>query len=631
MSPATDTGTATGKTKSLAGLLSSSSIRINPDPPSPSTPIADSISAIHTFMSKWDPHTSLSSGFLSAATHLHSYLLHLSTSSANSSHRELIRANSLLQSAMRRLNQELKHHLLSISDIHSPADQISTVRAIVETMLSTGYGEECITTYQSMRRSAVTSQLKQLGFDISVNRPRKIFKVNWDTLDYQTKSWLDAASKAVCRVFYSERQISDSIFGASPEPIRHSVFASVVNDIAVTFFSFPETVSMRSKHLPERIFSLLDMHEKITILMPDIEILFGCEPASMVLSKVTSSLTNLTDAARMSLYEFEKAIRKAKPNTPPGGGIVSLTRYVMNYLVCLFDYEASLYMILSSMPQETNEASIDISDDWYGSPVSVRIAWLLFVLLQKLESMAESYRDVALSYLFLVNNLQYVVSKVKNSSLKEGLSEDWVAVQETKVRRYMEGHVRSGWAHVSAALPVKEEEHVERVREFEMVFQKVMKEREGWVIVDERMREEVRQLVEGMVAPAYRGWYQVYRRNTEVRFTPEFIRSRILRLYDDPESRSGSNSSSSSVSGTGSNSSNSAKLLCRFGCYLPQEGDMSMSVRHHAEFDGAQKDQLLLQYNTREGAAQQGEVSLRIQIQDLDQSPITEEVSEVLN
>ncbi|KAJ1694006.1 hypothetical protein LUZ63_010704 [Rhynchospora breviuscula] len=45
----------------------------------------------------------------------------------------------------------------------STADQISTVRAIVETMLSTGYGEECITTYQSIRRSAVTSQLKQLG------------------------------------------------------------------------------------------------------------------------------------------------------------------------------------------------------------------------------------------------------------------------------------------------------------------------------------------------------------------------------------------------------------------------------------------------------------------------------------
>lgn len=517
---------------------------------------------------------------------------------------------------MRRLDQELKHRLLAVSDIHSPADQISAVHAIVETMLSTGYGEECVTTYQSIRRSAVTSQLKQLGFDISANRPRKLFKVSWDALDYQTKLWIDAASRAVCRVFYSEQQLSDSIFGASVFTVRDSVFASVVSDIAVMFFSFPETVSMRAKHTPERLFSLLNMHEKITILMPDIEVLFGSEPTAVVLSKVTSSLTNLTDAARMSLYEFEKAIRKAKPHTTPGGGILSLTRYVMNYLICLFDYEASLYTILSSMPQETNASSFDISNDWYGSPVSVRIAWLLFVLLQKLESMAESYRCVALSYLFLVNNIQYVVKKVKTSSLKESLGEEWVAVQETKVRRYMEGHVRSAWSHVSAALPVKEEEHVDRVREFEMVFQKVMKERQNWVIVDERMREEVRQLVEGMVAPAYRGWYQVYRRSMEVRFTPEFIRSRILRLYEDPDSPSGSSSSTSSVSGSGSSSRNSAKLICRFTCYMPQEGDLS--VRHHAEFDEAQKGQLLLQYHLRDDVAQQGEVSLRLQIQDVD-------------
>jgi exocyst complex component 7 len=144
-------------------------------------------------------------------------------------------------------------------------------------------------------------------------------------------------------------------------------------------------------------------------------------------------------------------------------------------------------MIISSMPQETNNSSSDMSEDWYGSPVLVCIAWLLFVLLRKLESVAESYRDVALSYLFLVNNLQYVVKKVKNSSQKECLGEDWVATQETKVQRYMECHVRSGWSQLSAALPVKEKEHVERVRDFEMIFQKVMKERENWVIVHERM------------------------------------------------------------------------------------------------------------------------------------------------
>lgn len=528
-----------------------------------------------------------------------------------------MRTNSLLQSAMNCLDQELRNHLLSISDVHTLTDTISTVRSIVETMLSAGYGEECLTTYQSIRRSAVMSQLNELGFDLYANRTRKLRKLKWEVLDNRIQSWIDTLQKAVRSVFFHERQLSDKIFGASTQSVRDSVFATIISDIAGTFFSFPEIVCKVVKRVPERLFRLLDLYESLSDIIPDIESLFASEPVSSVRTKVMSSLTKLSVSIQTILYEFERSIQKdtTKIETAPGGQVLALTRYVMNYLLSLSDYEAPLRVILADVPQESDASSIQSfdSDDRYGSPVSVRISWLLLVLLRKLESKAEKYNDVALSYLFLVNNVHYMAKKVDISTLKESLGDEWVAVHMTKVRRYMEGHVRSGWAHVSAALPVKEEETVERVREFEMVFQKVLKEREGWAIVDPVLRNEVRLLVESMLVPAYRGWYQVYRGKMEVRFAPEDVQNHVLGLYEG--SRSGLVSGSGNGNGSGSGSS---KLLRRLGCYLPQQGDMS--VRFQMEGAKALAGEFSLRYPITYDLQQPHELSLRHQIQNFDSS-----------
>jgi exocyst complex component 7 len=596
----------------LAALLkNSTSTHLAQDPNHPSRlpPITDSISTIHAFISKWDPHSSLSSRFLRATTHLHSYLLHLAASPARSARSELMRTNSLLQSAMNCLDQELKNHLLSMSDVNTLSGTIYTVRSIVETMLSTGYGEECLTTYQSIRRSAVASQLNQLGFDLYTNRTRKLRKLKWEVLDNRIQSWIDASQKAVQSVFFHERQLSDKIFGGSAQSIRDSVFASIVSDMAGNFFSFPEFICKRAKRSPERLFRILDLYESLSDLIPDIESVFASEPASPVRANVMSSLTKLSVSIRMILYEFERSIQKdmKKPRTTHGGRVLPLTRYVMNYLLSLSDYEAPLRVILADMPVESDSTSVHSydSDDRYGSSVSVRISWLLLVLLRKLESMAEKYHDVALSYLFLMNNVNYMTKKVDNSILKESLGDEWVAVHMTKVRRYMEGHVRSGWAHVSAALPVKEEESMERVKDFEMVFQKASKEREDWVIVDPGLRNEVRLLVESMLVPAYRGWYQIYRGKMEVRFAPEDVQNQVLGLYE------GSNLVSGSGSGSGS-----SKLLRRFGCYVPQHGDIS--VRFQIEGANAQPGEFSLRYPISYNLQQHHELSLRYQIQNLD-------------
>ena len=60
--------------------------------------------------------------------------------------------------------------------------------------------------------------------------------------------------------------------------------------------------------------------------------------------------------------------------------------------------------------------------DWdgeeQGSPasvLSVRLGWIIIILQCELDKQSKLYKDVALSYLFLINNLNYIVQKIKDS------------------------------------------------------------------------------------------------------------------------------------------------------------------------------------------------------------------------
>jgi exocyst complex component 7 len=404
-------------------------------------------------------------------------------------------------------------------------------------MFSNGYGQECVSAYQSIRRSNLKSQMVGLRFDQFAYQPKAMRKLKWEILDHQIKSWTRIALVVVESLCSDEKQLCDEIFAASPESVRDLIFSSITCDTALRFLSIPETVVAHLKASPEKLFRLLDMYVTLSNLLPDIESLFGSESTSSVRSQAASSLARLSEAIRVVISEFQMAIQKdpLKPSGLPGGAIHPLTRYVMNYLVYLSDFELYLHEILVDLPPNCKCSPIfskltNLEDE---SVVSVTIAWILFVLLCKIDSKAETYSGAALSYLFLANNLQYIVRKIQGCRLKEILGAEWVSEHNMKARHFMEGHVRSGWAHMSAMLHT---EDVEQLQEFEITFEKALEERKDWIFADAGMREEVRLAVEAMLVPAYRHWYRRRRDFVAIRHSPEDVRKRILRFYGASES-----------------------------------------------------------------------------------------------
>ncbi|XP_009386540.2 exocyst complex component EXO70H1 [Musa acuminata AAA Group] len=591
----------------------------------------DDVAAIEAILAKWEPDdaayaksSSLFHGdraeaceYLAAVRDLQRAMLSFVSSDASSessSHAALIRAQTLMQTAMRRLEKEFyqilaanRHRLdpesvSARSSTHSSASDdaeyddvrgarnsmgdvegaaaiaMDDLHAIAETMISVGYGKECVKVYKVLRKSIVDEGLYRLGFERL--SPSQVHKLDWQVLEPKIRSWLGASRVAVSTLFSGERVLSDHVF-ASSDSIREAVFADISGDAAVQFLRFPESVA-KCKRSTEKMFRILDLCEAVSELLPEIEPVFSFVSTAAVRDQALSAYSKLAETARAILADFEAAIHKEHSKSlPPGGGIHPLTRHAMDYVITLADYEPTLAEIFADFPLHTQSSlsdffdssysesrpsspafssSISSIDDGHGSEIAVRFAWLILVLLCKLDGKAAAYRDAGLSYLFLANNLQYIVNKVRSSRLWGMLGEEWTARHAAKARQHAAGYERVAWGKVLALVTAEEVspgEARDRMRAFNAALEEACTAQAGWVVADAEMREEVRAAVRGMLLPAYRGFYEQWRVVLEgsgaVRFSPEEVRDRLAELFDGSDD-SGSGSCSSYRLGSDSGS-----------------------------------------------------------------------------
>ncbi|CDY49576.1 BnaA10g12720D [Brassica napus] len=516
------------------------------------TAVQECMSDITTVISKWTSSSdeflfstnsrSEAEEFVEVVRHLHSTMHRLVA--VNPSSEKLIYAQNLMQSAMNLLESEFHRHRFSGGD----SDAMDDLKMIADCMISTGYAKECVKVYKTVRRSIVDETLQTL----SVERLtlHQIQKMDWEILEPKIKSWLQAAKLAVRKLFFGERILADHVFSSSTNIVEAS-FTDITQEGALTLFAFPEHAAKIKKLSPEKMFRFLDMYESLANLFVEIESIFYFDSAAAVRSQVINSLAKLGDAVRFMMSDFETAIQKEASKTLiVGGGVHPLTRYVMNYLSFLADYDDG----------GGDDAH---PEDLYSSPVSKRIAWVILLTLCKIDGKAQPYKDVALSYLFLANNLQYVVVKVRSSNLRLLLGDDWVVRHEGKVNQYAEKFEKLAWGKVLTSLPENPAEEItpEEARalfarfndEFEAAYRKQI----SWVIPDPNLRDRIKISLSQKLMLVCTEFYEVNRFGLggdafNARYTPEDIGNYLSDLYFGSRGSGSSSTTTGSGSGTGS-------------------------------------------------------------------------------
>ncbi|XP_043698358.1 exocyst complex component EXO70H1-like [Telopea speciosissima] len=615
--------TPSSKDSSITSSSSSSLSSYNRSPMRirPSTPIhtlsesiiEENMERAKSIITKWDPNSSTfgkvtslfhesrveAKEFLKCVRQLqqamHFYASH------NSSSDKLVQAQTLMQVAMKRLEKEFyqilssnRDHLdpesvsarssISEDEEAGPEDEIqlagesiseveqfstlamSDLSSIADCMISFGYGKECVNIYKIIRKSIVDEALYKLGVEHLTSL--HIHKMDWEVLETKIKTWLNAVKIAMNSLFHGERIVCDHVFSAS-DFIRESCFSDITKEGAAHLFQFPETVAKCHKS-PEKMFRMLDLYNAIAELWSDIDSIFSFDSTSVVRSQALNSLMRLGDTVRSMLSDFESAIQKDSSKTPINGGALHpLTRYVMNYLCFLADYSGILSDIFANCPLPENSS---VPESYFESPnpndnplsgLATRMAWIILVLLCKLDGKAELYKDSALAYLFLTNNLEYVVQKVLSSNLRFLLEDHWILKQQSTVKQYAASYVQLGWNKVLSAIPedpaattMSLEEAKQCFHNFNSAFEETYRIQSSWVVTDRKLREEIKVSIAKKLVPAYRDLYGTYRdmlrtendMESVMKFAPDDLGNYLSDLFYGTGAALGSVSSSPSSS-----------------------------------------------------------------------------------
>ncbi|XP_073310733.1 exocyst complex component EXO70H1-like [Primulina huaijiensis] len=481
---------------------------------------------------------------------------------------KLIRAQNLMKIAIKRLEKEFSTILSanrknldsesvsnrstreSISDSeedegmstpHASDVAMADLKSIADSMIGSGYARECLDIYKIVRKSIIDETLYYLHVENS--SISLIQKMGWEVLGHKIKNWLHAVKVAIKTLFCGERILCDFVFSSS-QKIGESCFTEISRDAAVNLFSFPHNFAKSKKILsPEKMFSGLDMYEAISDLLPEIESIFGHESLSVVRSEAVAALLKLAEAVRLMLNQFEAAIESDSSSATGNGGVHPLSRYVMNFLIVLGDYSGAISDILkdwtvtAQTPLPVSYFSSPTSGAGAGDPsseaVTARLAWLILVLICKLDSKAVKYEDVALSYLFLANNLNYVVSKIRTSTLGILMGPDWLWKHDAKVKIYISKYERMGWSEaMTSLLDNPTVEISERFRRFYAGFEESYKKQSKWVISDPKLRDEVKISLSKKIVGSYRELYEKNRGNYKiVRYAPEDLDNYLSDMF----------------------------------------------------------------------------------------------------
>ncbi|KAK1322759.1 hypothetical protein QJS10_CPA02g01055 [Acorus calamus] len=401
-----------------------------------------------------------------------------------------------------------------------PPRILPSLHGLAQEMVQAGRGQECLKIYRETRGQVLEQSLRKLG--VEKFGKEDVQKMPWETLEAKIGGWIHYMRIAVKLLFAGERKVCDKIFEGM-DSLRDQCFAEVSANSLFMLLSFGEAIA-ESKRLPHKLFVLLDMYEIMRELQSEIEILFEGKAGLEMRESALSLTKHLAQTAQETFADFEEAVEKDATKTAVQDGTVhSLTSYVINYVKFLFDYQSTLRQLFLEF-----EDNGDRETNSKFASVTMRI---MQVLQENLEGKSKQYKDPALSHLFLMNNINYIVRSVRKSEAKDLLGDDWVQRHRRIVQKHAQQYQRISWSKILQCLNsqtlassigssvsstdggssnsgASKAAVKERFRSFNMQFEELHQRQSQWTVPEAELRDTLKLKVAEILIPAYRSFYK---------------------------------------------------------------------------------------------------------------------------
>ncbi|CAL0321520.1 unnamed protein product [Lupinus luteus] len=408
-------------------------------------------------------------------------------------------------------------------------------------MVQAGHQQQLFRIYRDTRGAVLEQSLRKLG----VERLSKddVQKMQWEVLEAKIGNWIHYMRIAVKLLFSGEKKICDQIFDGV-ESLKTQCFAEVTASSVAMLLSFGEAIA-KSKRSPEKLFVLLDMYEIMRELQPEIETLFESKACTEMREAAMSLAKRLAQTAQETFVDFEEAVEKDATKTAVLDGTVHpLTSYVINYVKFLYDYQSTLKQLFQEFDPNDPESQL--------ASVTTRI---MQALQNNLDGKSKQYKDPALTQLFLMNNIHYIVRSVRRSEAKDMLGDDWVQIHRRIVQQHANQYKRISWAKILQCLTVQGTNSSgggdsnsgvsratikDRFKTFNIQIEELHQRQSQWTIPDSELRESLRLAVAEVLLPAYRSFLKRFGPMIEngknptkyIRYSPENLEQMLGEFFE---------------------------------------------------------------------------------------------------
>ncbi|KAL1331859.1 exocyst complex component EXO70A1 [Arachis duranensis] len=419
-----------------------------------------------------------------------------------------------------------------------PPRVIPLLHDLAQQMVEAGHQQQLFRLYRDTRAPVLEQSLRKLG----VERLSKddVQKMQWEVLESKIGNWTHFMRIAVKLLLTVEKQICDQIFDGF-ENMRTQCFSEVTASSFVMLLSFGEAVA-KSKRSSEKLFVTLDMYETMRELQPELETIFEGKACTELREASLSLTKRLGQTAMETFCDFEELIENDATKTAVLDGTVHpLTSYVINYVKFLFDYQSTLKQIFREFDPNDPEGQL--------ANLTTRI---MQALQNNLDGKSKQYKDPALTQLFLMNNIHYIVRSVRRSDAKDMLGEDWVQIHRRVVQQHANQYKRISWAKIAQCLTVQSSGGADstagvsrnmikdRFKSFNSQIEELYWRQSQWTVPDSELRESLKLAIIEVLLPAYRSFLKRFGPMLEngknpqkyIRYTPEQIEEMLNGFFE---------------------------------------------------------------------------------------------------
>lgn len=447
---------------------------------------------------------------------------------------------------------------------------VHDLRSIAERMRSMGYPHDCKLLYKTARKSHLDANFRRIGIEkLSM---ADIRRMQWEELEEKIEVWILAAQFCVENLFCREKIMCQEVFEELQTAKDDAYLMEIVKDHVTVFFSFAQAVSA-IRPSAERLFKILDLHERLVSLLPDIQYIFNAKSSEWVQIQARKTVSQLAEAVKDILHNFEHSVLAHSWSvTGVEEGVHPLTTYVMEYLTrMMYGYGQPLTTLVTSKPQIMIERMGDtildrrFIDRENQSPLASHLVWIITSLQCNLKIKSKQHKD-GYEHLFLMNNIRYIVLQVKECALMQDLiGEEYVHDLEENIRIARESYMHTTWSKMQQDLSnglilkrksfglklitfcagglldkgqTSSRKHI--LKHINSAFEEIHRTQSRWLVPDLQLRQELHQCIQNGLVPLYESFVKKLSENsrtdkagkTTIKYKVDDIQMAISQMFE---------------------------------------------------------------------------------------------------